>query len=73
MVAITALNTDAQPFTPHTQGIKPGATLPNRANPNGNGMPMQNPRGAISMIEMITFTMAGNQFKMENKGPNAHR
>ena len=73
MVAITALKTEAQPFTPHTQGMNAGAVLPNRANPNGNGMPMQNASGAMSIAEMTSFTKVGNQFNQENNGPSARR
>lgn len=73
IVAITALKTEAQPFTPHTQGIKAGAALPNRAIPNGNGIPIQKARGAIRRTEIATFTNIGNQFNMENNGPSARR
>src|SRR3989344_7000915 len=71
IVASTALKTEAQPFTPHTQGINAGAALPNRANPNGNGIPIQKASGAIRRAEITTFTNVGNQFNMENNGPSA--
>lgn len=56
IVASTVLITDTQPFIPQAQGIKAVFIFEIRDNPAGNGIPIQNARGA-----MISKTV--NDFK----------
>jgi len=50
-VASMALITDAQPLMPQAQGINAGVVWLILANAIGNGIPMQNPSGAINTME----------------------
>lgn len=49
------LSTEAHPLIPQAQGINSGCFSPSSARPKGKGIPIKNPRGAISKIEMVIF------------------
>ena len=68
IVAKMALNTEAQPFTPHAQGMKPGIAAATRDRPKGKGIPMQNARGAMRTIEIGIFKTSGKGIQRWKSG-----
>ena len=65
-----ALKTEAHPFIPQAQGMKPGIAAATRDKPKGKGIPMQNAKGAMRAIEIGIFKTSGkgiNRWKSGGK------
>jgi hypothetical protein len=59
-VASMALSTEAQPFTPQSQGTKAGESVHIRDSPRGNGIPMKKASGAIRPSETTILAASVN-------------
>ena len=59
-MANIGLKTDALPLTAHAQGIN---SFFNALIPNGNGNPIKNPKGAVTIMLNIIFEIRFNEIK----------
>ena len=73
IMASTALNTEAQPFTPQAQGTSSGARADTRDKPSGNGIPIAKASGAMIKIETITFAGSGQVISHRNSSGSNRR